>query len=221
MRHLRDNRYCAISLDEVTSRTADNGCSNGKRVAITFDDGYRDFYTRAFPVLRKYGLSATVYLPSAYISHQHRSFRGKDCLTWAEVRELHNAGISFGSHTMTHRQLKSLSGPDLEREIRGSKDAIENELGVSIRSFAYPYAFPGADHEFRVRLQNLLERAGYENGVSTSIGSVHHVEDRFFLKRLPANVWDDLELFQAKLEGNYDWLYPAQFFAKWVKSRRN
>jgi peptidoglycan/xylan/chitin deacetylase (PgdA/CDA1 family) len=216
MKYLHDNKYDVISPEDVITLLSTGQVEARKCVVITFDDGYRDFYIHAFPILHKYGMSATVYLPSAYIQHQPQPFKGKACMTWSEVRELHKAGIRFGSHTVTHPQLKVLTDRDLEKELCFSKTAIEDELGAPVRSFAYPYAFPEQDCDFIRRLRNLLGEAGYENGVSTVIGSVHTVEDKYFLKRLPTNSWDDISLFRAKLDGDYDWLRGPQYIKKWM-----
>ncbi len=74
-------------------------------MVITFDDGFADFYTNAFPLLNRYGFSATVYLPTAYIGKSAREFKGVECLTWDQVRALDRAGVEFGSHTVSHPQL--------------------------------------------------------------------------------------------------------------------
>ena len=68
-----------------------------KTVVLTFDDGYRDFYTDAFPILASFGYTATVYLPTQHIGEDTLAFNGTACLTWNQVRELEKAGIEFGS----------------------------------------------------------------------------------------------------------------------------
>lgn len=214
MKFLHENGYKTITTEELVALLDSGQKDVGRYVVITFDDGYQDFYTNAFPILSRYGFRATVYLPTAYIHQRARTFRGKPCMNWTEVRELHEAGMLFGSHTVNHPQLRFAALPELEYEVKVSKETIENELGAAIRSFAYPFAFPEDDLAFAHRLRDLLGVCGYQNGVCTAIGSSRSSEDRFFLKRLPANSWDDTALFRAKLEGNYDWLHIAQYFYK-------
>jgi peptidoglycan/xylan/chitin deacetylase (PgdA/CDA1 family) len=214
MEHLSKNNYSVISPEAVVAKFAEGDFGNQKCVVITFDDGFRDFYTNAVPILSKYGFTATMYLPTAYIQQQTQTFKGMDCLSWNEVRELQRIGMQFGSHTVTHPVLKRISHSDLEAELGYSKQTIEQELGVGVTSFAYPYAFPEEDRNFTQRLRGVLENAGYQNGVSTVIGSTHSPEEKFFMKRLPVNSWDDPLLLEAKLAGDYDWLRAPQYLQK-------
>ena len=138
-------------------------------------------------------------------------------MTWGEVRELHGAGIAFGSHSVSHQQLTTLTVPEVEEEIRGSKETIEDNLGHPIESFSYPFAFPETDRTFKRILRDLLIAHGYKNGVTTVIGTVRAESDLFFLPRLPVNSWDDSLLFGAKLQGSYDWLHFLQRLKKVAK----
>jgi peptidoglycan/xylan/chitin deacetylase (PgdA/CDA1 family) len=216
MKLLQGSGYSGMSLTDAVECLETDRNITKRPVAITFDDGYQDFYSDAFPILSNYGFGATVYLPTAYIGEVPRAFKGIECLTWNQVRELRTAGIEFGSHTATHPQLKSLEWTNVECEVRTSKDRIEQELGCAVKSFAYPYAFPETDRSFTTGLRGLLEEAGYENGVSTIIGTADRTDDRFFMKRLPMNSCDDAPLFRAKLEGGYDWLHAVQYASKLV-----
>lgn len=211
LRYLHENGYLATNLTNQLSASK----SPGRSVVITFDDGFQDFYTHAFPLLSKYRYSATVFLPTAFIGETtSRHFNDTACMTWGQIRELQSAGIQFGSHTVTHPQLRMLSTNDLQGEVRCSKETIEDKLSCPVNSFAYPYAFPQSDCNFKRRLRSILEDAGYENGVCTSIGSADPTGDPFFLKRLPVNSCDDVRFLRAKLEGGYDWLGALQYAAK-------
>jgi peptidoglycan/xylan/chitin deacetylase (PgdA/CDA1 family) len=210
MLFLRDHGYRAVNLQQAVDTLRGEGTATGKPVVLTFDDGYADFYRGAFPVMAQYGFTATVYLPTGYIGNSPMSFKGHECLTWNEVRELQAHGITFGSHTVTHPQLQSLSRAEVQRELRDSRATIEDAVGTSVSSFAYPFAFPQAHVSFCRFLRETLVACGYQNGVCTNIGTARTSDDVFFLRRLPANSADDLALFGAKLEGGYDWLGKIQ-----------
>lgn len=214
---LRRARYKAITLADAVSLNQSAAQRAEKAVVLTFDDGYRDFYTHAFPILNKYGFTATVFLPTAYIGETPQEFKGTECLTWSQVRELRDTGVHFGSHTVTHPQLRNMKMEDIRAEVRFSKAVIEDKLGCAVNSFSYPYAFPETHRIFRGRLQRVLEDSGYENGVSTILGIAGRGDDRFFMKRLPANSDDDLPFFKAKLEGAYDWVHTLQYTRKLMR----
>jgi peptidoglycan/xylan/chitin deacetylase (PgdA/CDA1 family) len=135
------------------------------------------------------------------------------------VRELYSNAIQFGSHTLNHPKLKLLKAAEIDEEVGRSKCTIEDKIGGAVTSFSYPYALPETDKVFICNLKDTLERYAYKNGVSTVIGTAGSNDDRFFLPRLPVNSWDDLQLFQAKLEGGYDWLHPVQRGKKLMKAR--
>jgi peptidoglycan/xylan/chitin deacetylase (PgdA/CDA1 family) len=216
--YLHGNGYRTVSLAQAVSGLQAQSPVADKQVVITFDDGYHDFYRHAFPVLSQCGFSATVFLPTAYIGESPRSFKGRHCLTWTEVRELNQHGIRFGSHTVTHPQLRELSCAAVKDEISGSKKTIEEKLGGEVDSFAYPYAFPQTDTDFRSMLRDLLLQAGYRNGVCTIVGLARSKSDPFFMERLPVNSCDDGALFQAKLAGAYDWIGKFQYASKMTKA---
>jgi peptidoglycan/xylan/chitin deacetylase (PgdA/CDA1 family) len=207
-----------MDVPPVERSTVTNG-AGGKLVALTFDDGFRNFHTTAFPLLQQYGFGATVFLPTVFIGNEPRRFKGRDCMTWNEVRELHEAGIEFGSHTVNHPRLCALDLGEVHTELEQSKAVIEDALGEAIHSFAYPYAFPSADRPFAEAFRNLLAEAGYFCCVTTELGRTKPGDDPYRLKRLPMNSFDDPELFRAKLKGGYDWLALPQGMAKRFKRR--
>jgi peptidoglycan/xylan/chitin deacetylase (PgdA/CDA1 family) len=217
MHYLREMGYSTINVSDAVN-LLQKGESTKKYAVVTFDDGYSDFYTQAFPALNHHGFTATVFLPTGYIGKTPVQFKGKNCLTWSEIRELHKYGISFGSHTVTHPQLSTLDVHGVEAEIVNSKRAIEDNLGESVDSFAYPFAFPEENGSFVRMLRNVLVKSGYCQGVSTRIGTARSQEDRYFLRRLPMNSLDDVSLFSAKLHGGYDWLHTVQYGSKLLTS---
>jgi peptidoglycan/xylan/chitin deacetylase (PgdA/CDA1 family) len=215
MRWLRHAGYRTIDLPEMMNALA-TGRDLSKTVVLTFDDGYQDFHTDAFPVLKQCGFTATVFLASDRIRNTAACIEGADYLTWCEVRELHSQGISFGSHSVTHADFRSLGPEEIDYELGYSKETIEQEIGVPVESFSYPFALPEEDRDFTRYLADILENLGYKNGVSSAIGRAKPGNTRFFLPRLPINSWDDVELLRAKLEGGYDWLHWPQWFYKFA-----
>jgi peptidoglycan/xylan/chitin deacetylase (PgdA/CDA1 family) len=217
MSWLNDSGYQGVSLETALAMLAYGEPDNRPLVAITFDDGLRNFYTEALPVIQQYGFTATMHLPTAFIGSQRRSFLGRECLTWDEVRELCAHGIRFGSHTVNHPKLHELSWDKIEDELRLSKMCIEQELEEEISGFAYPFAFPQEDRGFTSRFAELLNRLGYQSCATTVIGRAQPGDDAFCLKRLPVNSCDDEALFFAKLHGAYDWLGSAQRTVRQLK----
>jgi len=226
MSFLKEHGYTTLGLAQVAQRLdLQQDCSES--VAITFDDGYEDCFRNAFPVLQQCGFTATVFLPTNFIGEASRTagsmpirrfLHGKPCLTWGEVREMYRSGIGFGSHTVTHAHLRDLETHNVFDQLTLSKAHIEQELGCTVDSFAYPYAFPEEDAAFVESLRACLTQAGYRYGVCTSVGRVDRAADRLFMRRLPMNSCDDLALFTAKLCGAYDWVARVQYASKSARS---
>ena len=211
---LRRGGFSVIRLEDI-ERVREAGMRETRRLAVlTFDDGYRDFYTSAFPILGQYGFPATVFLSTGYIGNR---FKGKECMRWEEVRELGRNGILFGSHTVTHPVLSRLGWDEVDFEVRRSRETIEDELGTPVASFGYPSAFPENRREFVEELDRVLRRNGYRHGVTTIIGTTREGDNALFLNRLPINSLDDPELFRAKLDGAYDWLRYPQYLYKMLR----
>jgi peptidoglycan/xylan/chitin deacetylase (PgdA/CDA1 family) len=210
MHFLATEGYRTINFGELGDKECDN-----KRVIITFDDGYEDFYSKAYPILNKHGFVATVFLPTNYVDKE--SFNGRKCLTWQQVNELCKKGISFGSHTHSHPFLRNLSRDAICDELITSRMILEKRIDKPVKIFSYPYRFPEELRTFVDLLKQALNEAGYTHGVTTRIGRHHNRDHPFFMKRLPVNTCDDLTFFRAKLEGYYDWLHTAQVVKKRLK----
>jgi peptidoglycan/xylan/chitin deacetylase (PgdA/CDA1 family) len=215
MRWLKQAGYRSIDLGELV-RGLEDGADLEKAVVITFDDGYQDFLTDALPILKQCGFAATVFLATGRIQETSMRFEGVDYLAWSDVRELHEEGIRFGSHTVTHPDLRCLGPEQIEYELGYSKEVIEQKLGTAVTSFSYPFAFPEEDRDFSRLLVDELENQGFENGVTSVLGRAGAHRSRFFLPRLPLNSWDDKSFFLAKLAGGYDWLHWPQWVTKFV-----
>ena len=218
MKYLYQNDYKACTPQEAVDSLNHSSIPSTKRVVITFDDGYRDFYREAFPILNQFNFTASVFLPTAYIGDKTMKFKARDCLTWSEINELQRYGITFGSHTITHPRLRSLNREALKKEVTVSKTIIEEKTGTAVETFCYPFAFPQTDSEFKKMLREFLCQAGYRQGFTTMIGRADPSSDQLFFERLPVNSCDDPALFSAKLLGAYDWVAKPQKAMQFLKA---
>ena len=137
--------------------------------ALTFDDGFDNFYTRAFPILSEYNMRATVFLVSGRCgttsdwARQPEDHQSRQLMSWSRIEELHRAGVEFGAHTMTHPMLTTLPPDEAQAEILDSKREIEDQIGASVQSFAYPYGDESA------ALRKIV-RQNFDVGCSTRMG---------------------------------------------------
>src|SRR5262249_1366297 len=159
MKWLKNMGYHSINLSEMLAGLL-SGSDMSRSVVITFDDGYRDFLTNGYVALKQCGFTATVFLVTDRIRSTPTRFEGVDYLTWQEVRELHSQGIQFGSHTVTHPDLRSLDLDQIDYEVGCAKEVIEQELSTPIESFSYPFPFPEEDKNFARFLGDVLENNG-------------------------------------------------------------
>lgn len=161
--------------------------------AITFDDGYQSVYQEAFPVLQRYGMTATVFLTTGKKRDERLpSMEGRPMLSWGEIQEMHQAGISFGAHTLTHPDLTRLPLNLIESEIVGSKSAIEDALSSAVGTFAYPYG------RYDTRSRELVSRH-FLCACSDRLGLCRSDSDPYALERVDAYYLRSPRLFQTML----------------------
>ena len=165
MEFLYRNNYSVIKLEEFISCLTQKREIPRKSVVITFDDGYKNNYTNAFPVLKRYNFPATIFLATDYIGTNEvfpwfNGLCGGDekvkenwiPLSWGEITEMSQDGITFGSHTCSHANIRKMSKKDFEKEIERSKDVIERQINKHINLFSYPFSFP----KYRRRYRDLI-----------------------------------------------------------------
>jgi peptidoglycan/xylan/chitin deacetylase (PgdA/CDA1 family) len=179
MEHLARSGRSVIPLAELVRRL-ESGEPLGGSVAITFDDGYRDNYLAAFPVLKSHGFPATVFVTTDAIGTVDK--RGLEMLSESEIREMHASGlIAIEPHTKTHPIVPALAAREARAEIEESKAAIESLVRAPATIFAYPYgAYDDA-------IADVVRDCGYGAAVTVTEGTVSHDADPF---RLPRNSVD-------------------------------
>lgn len=181
MKWLYDNHYTTISVSQVASLIINGGQMPLRPVVITFDDGNIDVYQNAYPILDKYGFTATFYIVDRYLN-------GKDMISTAQVKELIQKGWEIGSHSKYHTDLMSV-GADLETEIRQSKLDLQERLGITINSFAYPF---GLANE---QVIDKTIRSGYTSAVGLGEATTHGYYDIFYLNRIEIQADYTMEKF--------------------------
>ena len=154
MKYMKDNGYQCITFDDLP-----NIRNYEKPFIITFDDGYEDNFYNVYPILQKYDMKAVVYMVTEYIDKN--LFLKKD-----QIKSMTDR-VSFQSHTLTHDKLTTLSNDEIERQLRDSKDILENLTGVKVDNIAYPYG----DYNDNV-LQ--LTAKYYKYGVKMGEGIYYH-----------------------------------------------
>ncbi len=169
-------RYPIISLDDLVSALKGKVELSSISLVITLDDGYKDSYTNAYPILKKYNIPATLFLISNYIGKRNRF---GNYLSWNEIKKMKDSLIAFGSHTKTHSLLTQITENKLQEEILSSKLEIEKKLRKKIYFLAYPY---GQTNE---TIKIIVKKTGYLAAFSTEDGQEN---DLFDLKRITATV---------------------------------
>ncbi len=174
MAYIAGKRISVIPLAELVRRLR-AGKMLGGTVVLTFDDGYRDNYMTVFPLLKQYGFPATIFVTTDLIG------QAQYC-TAEELREMHSSGlISIEPHTLSHPKLASLSRAEAAREVRESRSALENILGMVPTLFAYPYG------SFSDETVDIVYETGFIGAVTVEEGTVGPDTDPL---RLPRNAVD-------------------------------
>ena len=185
MRYLKDADYTVISLRFLADALDQNITLPSKSVVLTFDDGWRSQYAYAFPTLKKYDFTATFFIYTNAIDHDH-------FLTWDQVRLMNGSGMTIGGHTESHPYLPVIHYPARLREEKiGVKRIIEDQIHQKIDLFAYPFG------HYRDDIIKIVKEAGYVAARST-YGGVHHVKDDLY-KLKAIEVTDDFDKFTQDL----------------------
>ena len=175
MAYLAEEGYHTITLDEMMD-AAENGTPlPEKPVVITLDDGYVDNYEYAYPILKKYGFKATIFLINDFTGVY------PNYLTWDQIAEMKESGlIRFESHTMTHANLAELTSiDDLRHEIADSHDLLSEKLGYDMHYIAYPGGRVNAE------IEEITRAAGYRGGFTVHYGLSTPSEGVYQMDRIP------------------------------------
>ena len=193
-------RYCrffkrhfnVVPLSDLVARLEQGVRPNGD-LAITFDDGYRDNYENAAPVLERLSLPATFFIVSRWMDTQIVPWWDEELgirhpwMTWDQVRSLRRRGFEIGAHTQTHVDLGSITTDEARREVEGARYDLERRLGAPVTSFAYPY---GRRANLTDANREVVRAAGFRCCCAGYGGANPHGTDPFHLQRVPISGFD-------------------------------
>ncbi len=169
---LKNAGYTFVTMSELIDMFDGKKELPQKLIAITFDDGYRDFYTDVFPILKKYNVKVTAYIVSGFLDRLNYLFT-------PHLKEIVKSGlVEIGAHTVHHYSLRGLNFEVAKYEIEESKKELETILGNPIVSFAYP------DGSFDEQAIQLVENAGFKSAVTTMHGFEINRKNKYSIFRL-------------------------------------
>ncbi|MDQ0205165.1 polysaccharide deacetylase family protein [Pectinatus haikarae] len=173
MRYLKDNNYNAITLDQLLDYMQEGKPLPEKPVVITLDDGYEDNYTNAYPILKQYGLTATIFLISHYINWPNY-------LTWKEIDTMKDNDIVFEGHTYDHPNLSQIKDDnELKKQLLDSKIALQEHLGYQIKYLAYPCG------DYNQHVISQVKKYGYRAAFTVNLGDDAANDNLYTLNRVP------------------------------------
>jgi peptidoglycan/xylan/chitin deacetylase (PgdA/CDA1 family) len=183
--------FHVVPLSELIGKL-EKGRTPSRELAITFDDGYRDNFENAMPILENLGLPATFFVVSGWIGTDVVPFWDRALgvqhpwMTWDQIRTLKSKGFDIGAHTRTHVNLGTTSGAIAQDEIAGARADLEVALSAPVETFAYP--FGGQDNMTELNRQ-VVKAAGFRCCCSAFGGTITGKTDPFLLPRVPVTTW--------------------------------
>lgn len=224
MHYLYQNGYKTINSKELFNSQLSTPNS---QLLITFDDGYENIYTYAYPLLRKYGFNAIIFIIAGYIGKENLwdvnvGFKKFRHLNWEQIKEMQRAGFVFGSHTVTHPDLTKIPVNKAKEEIENSKKIIEDKLGEKVDYLSYPFG----------RYNNTIKKLAKDAGYSASFTLNPFICERYAVGRMGIYIIDTMEEFKIKVSGKNNVFYKFEgikgniinFFSKgttlWKSTRR-
>ncbi|UCB57435.1 MAG: polysaccharide deacetylase family protein [Candidatus Omnitrophota bacterium] len=194
MRFLSERNYNVISLDKFVQDKLNGQEFPRNTVVITFDDGYGDNFTFAYPVLKEYNLPATIFVITDFIDKE-------GYLTSRQIKEMLSSGpITIGSHTLSEAFLPAKNTEELEREIGLSKKLLESKTGGRVDFLCYPFG------HFTPQAQEIVKRYNYLAACTTNRGkeNTYLNDDLFALKRIKIKDSANPIVLYVKLSGYYN-----------------
>ena len=173
--------YHPIQLSKILEIMNQSQPIPPRTIAVTFDDGYADTFSEAFPILKYYKIPATLFITTGFIDGHTPAPYGAKMLSWNKIKEMQRSGIECGAHTVTHPNLRRLSLKKAMQEVSQSKNRLEEKLQSPVKLFAYPY---GHSRSFSQSTQTLVQKAGYLGACTTLPGWNDSYTNPYELRRI-------------------------------------
>ncbi|HYG60548.1 MAG TPA: polysaccharide deacetylase family protein [Symbiobacteriaceae bacterium] len=209
MEWLVDSGYQVVPLSRLVQQLESGGSVSDRWLCITFDDGYADNYIHAFPVLRRYGFPATIFLVTGKIGQD------PEFLDPSHLTEMATHGIEFGGHTVDHVSLSSVEPEEARRQIFASRDQLERLSAAPLAHFCYPFG------HFNQTVEGFVREAGYRSSCLEQAGPISPGTDPLRLTRVGVLGTDTLRDFALKVQGSYDWwINTYMLIEEWRRRKR-
>jgi len=184
-----------VDLDTARARWSEPGAD--RLAVLTFDDGYSDVFTTAFPMLEDREMPFVLYVSTSLIADDSASVDGT--LTWSDLEKMLASGLmTLGAHTHGHPDLRSLRAEEVEEELSTSDDVLHRRLGLRPRHFAYPYGFWSESADASVRQR-------YDTAVLGGNPRPDVAPDPHLIHRYPVQLSDGFTFFKRRMSGGF-WL---------------
>jgi len=222
MNFLYKNEYKTITLKDYLDSIMMNQPTPRKSIVLTFDDGYKNNYDIAFPILRVFGFTATIFLVTGFMGktdswEKDKGIADFPLLSWNEVLEMKKYGIDFQPHSHSHLLLTNLTGDEIKAEVVRSKKEIESRLNKKAEVFCYPYG------KYGDKVIKILKDLGFKAGVTTRFGWNYKPIDLFKIERIVSR-WFRKRPWAFKMYINYSGSFLLLRAVRWyvqMKSKRH
>ncbi len=191
IRFLQNEGYSFLALKDVFEHASTTGSLPNRTLVLTFDDGYRSFYTNVFPLLKKYRVPATLFVINQDIGKNGN-------VTWAMMKEMIASGlVEIGAHTVNHKQLTKITLSEVRFQLEESKKDLEKKLGITVVSLAYPFG------SFNAAVIDAAREAGFTGAVSIYSGKKPGITHLYDWRRVQIQNKDQEERLIKLLYGAF------------------
>jgi peptidoglycan/xylan/chitin deacetylase (PgdA/CDA1 family) len=208
----------AVSLADLDRYLKGQTTLQNSSVVVTIDDGFRSLYAEALPVLKDFQIPAVAFITPGLLGRRDMSTDPEPYLTWEELSEIADSGMTIGSHAWSHRSLGDLTAEEIRMEAVLSRESLEHHLQRPVDSFAYPF---GTRADFNKMTADILKNNGYSCAFTSQHGTIGEGLDPYALPRIKVEGGEGLWLFRLLLRGGLDaWRFVDHTLWK-IQARRH